>query len=522
MAIENVGPGGVGNNYGVRETVARERYELDKEYIEEYTDADGKVVVSQTDRVTGGVGFNLRESAIPSAITAKMTALGLNVRAMFSDAPGLTKTYGWLEWVAGGKVTPESLFDLFSVARSAPTNTYYVGPSGNDSTGNGSSGMPYRTITKAIAVGNASAAPYKVIVLAGSYNRTQSFNSNVNTKPTQDCAFIASGGRVVVGSWDDFTAPSADATHTNTYSYANTNVDRVLDLTKMDRFGKYVELRNVPTAARCNVTPDSWALVSGTLYINRGDGTAVTNVNTRVIRQTGVLELDGTVNVFLGGLSGNDGFDLMGGNSAGLLNAQTGLPSATAHAIVAANSSFRWAGGLTGTSARCINLDSINGIGAFFNCDASAGATDGFNIHNTNAASTTGLITVNCTGFDNGRGVSTSCNAWTNHEDSWGIDVCGSYEGNHGGTARSVNAAKAHFVGTFITDDLGDITNGGSIPPTAFRVDDTAEYWLDGCRVRMPSGGYSAVSYSAGSKVHLHGCQFGALPTGGAGTVDTF
>lgn len=46
MAIENVGPGGVGNNYGVRETVARERYDLTKEYIEEYTDVEGTVVTS--------------------------------------------------------------------------------------------------------------------------------------------------------------------------------------------------------------------------------------------------------------------------------------------------------------------------------------------------------------------------------------------------------------------------------------------------------------------------------------------
>lgn len=58
MAIENVGPGGVGNNYGVRETVARERYELDKEYIEEYTDADGRVVIGKSDPVTGGSIFS--------------------------------------------------------------------------------------------------------------------------------------------------------------------------------------------------------------------------------------------------------------------------------------------------------------------------------------------------------------------------------------------------------------------------------------------------------------------------------
>ena len=55
MAIENAGPGGVGNNYGVRETVARERYDLGKEYIEEYTDADGNVVTGKVDPLTGGM-----------------------------------------------------------------------------------------------------------------------------------------------------------------------------------------------------------------------------------------------------------------------------------------------------------------------------------------------------------------------------------------------------------------------------------------------------------------------------------
>lgn len=472
--------------------------------------------------VTGGIGFNVRESVIPAAITAKLSALGLNIRVMFFDAPGLTKTYGWLEWVAGGKVTPESLFDFFSVARSAPTNTYHVGPSGNDSTGNGTSGTPYRTINKAITVGNAAVAPFKVLVSAGAYSRLQTPAGNTSTKPTQDCAIIASGGRVVVGSWDDYSAPSADVTYTNTYSFATTNVDRVLDLTRLDRFGKLVELRNVPTAARCNVTPDSWALVSGTLYVNRSDGAAVTNANTRVLRQTGVVQLDGAVNVFFGGASGNDGFDFMGGQASGLFDAQTSSPSATAHAIVAANSTFRFAGGVTGTSARAANLESINGVCAFFNCGADAAATDGYNLHNTNSAASAGLITVNCTGYDNGRGTQTSCNGWTNHDISWGLDVAGDYQGNHGGTARSVNAAVAHFAGAYIADDMGDITNGGSIPPTAFRVDDTAEYWLDGCRVKMPAGGYPAVAYSAGSKIHLSRCQFGGLPSGGVGTVDTF
>ena len=411
---------------------------------------------------------------------------------------------------------------LFSTARSAPVNTYYVSTAGNDSTGNGSSGTPYRTINKAIQIGNAAAAPYLVYVAAGTYNRTQSFTSNVGTKPTQDAAFVATGGRVQVGSWDDFTAPTLDATYGNCYSYAITLVDSVIDLTRMDRFGRYVVLRNVPTAARCNVTPDSWAFVAGTLYINRADGLAVLNTNTRVIRQNFVLNIDTTKSLFLGGATASDGFDLMGGQASGLLDSQTTTPSATPHAVVASNCTFRFAGGLQGTSARCVNLESHHGCHAFFRCSADGGATDGFNLHNTYAAATTGMLTVNCAGIDNGRGASTSCNGWTNHEDSWGLDVAGFYEGNRGGSARSVNAALALFAGTCIRYDQGDIIQGGSIPPTAFRTDNTSQYWLDGVRVDGMTGSYAAVAQDGTAAIYHRNCQFSGLAIGGAGTVAVY
>lgn len=520
MTVEHVGPGGVSNSYGVRTTTSKVVYENDNTYQDVFIPT-GSVPVTATPSAQGLV-FNQQEAVIPDAIKSKLSALGLDIRVMYGNAPGAVRTTGWLEWAAGGVVTPEAYFDKFSSARSAPVNTYYVATTGNDSTGNGSQATPYRTINKAMQVGNAAAAPYKVFVAAGTYNRTQSFTSNVGTKPNQDCAFVATGGRVVVGSWDDFTAPSADDTYANCYSYAVTLVDRVLDLLRLDRFGRYAELRNVPSAARCNVTPDSWAFVGGTLYINRGDGAAVTNANTRVLRQNFVLSLDGTVSVFLGGATESDGFDLMGGQAFGLLDSQTTTPSATPKTVVASNCSFRFAGGLQGASARCVNLESHHGCHAFFRCSADAGATDGFNLHNTYSAATTGLITVGCVGIDNGRAASTSCNGWTNHENSWGIDVAGYYEANRGGSVRSVNAALALFAGTCVRYDQGDIIKGGSIPPTAFRADNTVQYWLDGVRVEGLTGSFAAVAYDSTSVISYRNCQFSGLALGGAGSVSAY
>lgn len=479
-----------------------------------------------------GVAFALRESTLIPAVASKLSALGLSLRAFFCDIPGFSKTYGYLTYADGQTVvTAENLFDTFSTARSAPANTYYInGSTGNDTTGDGSSGNPWKSVSKATIAGNATNQPYKVIVANSELNYQKCLigTGGNSAIPTQDCAIIARGGRVAMGSWVDFSAPSTDATYTNCYSWtANpTAVDRVFDRTRNDKFGKPVEFRNVGTAARCNVTPDSWAIVSNVIYINRGDGLAVTNANTRVLVQNRVSQFTGSAHVFFGGETDADGWDLYGGAATAVLdagcNATFPTPNATPKIFVAKNVRALLAGRILSTGARGVSFDSFNGAGFFFNCDASGNATDGFNAHNTYGAAGVGLITVNCTGFDNGRGTQQSCNGWTTHENVWGLDVSGHYAENRGGTCRSINTTTSQLAGTYVEHDMGDIPVGGVQQPTAFRVDNTATYYLDGCRARLHAGGFSMVAADSGSAIFARMCQFGALQTAGAGTLSTY
>lgn len=55
MAYEPVGPGGVSNNYGVRETTPSDKYSPTVRYDEEWTPKDNTIVTAKTDPVTGGI-----------------------------------------------------------------------------------------------------------------------------------------------------------------------------------------------------------------------------------------------------------------------------------------------------------------------------------------------------------------------------------------------------------------------------------------------------------------------------------
>lgn len=402
-------------------------------------------------------------------------------------------------------ITPEALFDRFSIARRAPAQTYYVDTAtGNDTTGDGSSGNKWKTIHKAVTQANAAGTPTKIIVTAGEYVRTENPSNGNTVLPTVDIAFIATGGRVVTGTFETFTNPTADGTQTNTYSATLANVSRIMDRKVLDRFGNYTELTFVSTPAICNRTPNSWAYSGGVYYINRADGAAPTATNTRLYRSNvGTVKVTSPVSIFFGGASDNDGWDFEHGNSTAVFHyAPTTTPS-TNKAVICTNCSFRYGGGPNAhTAVNGVSVDSIHGIAAFFNCRADANTVDGFNGHNT--ASTTAvphILAVNCTATDNGRLTNQSCNGWTLHEGIPGLDVAGIYQSNRGGSVRCINTSKALLAGTTIANDQGDIAQGGTIAPTAVRVDDTAQIWMDGVRLDMPAGTISLHAASVGAAI---------------------
>jgi hypothetical protein len=417
------------------------------------------------------------------------------------------------------------LFDLFSSARAAPGTTLYVNiQTGNDTSGTGTSAAPFQSIHKAVTAANAGGQPATVFVAAGDYPRANNPSNGGAVLPTVDIAFVATGGRVRTGAYDAFSAPAADATYTNCYSFAVATVNRVIDRASIDRFGNAVELTGVATAAQCNARPGSWALVAGTLYVNRADAAAVTNANTRVFRSgTASVKVSAPISLYLGGALAGDGFDIEGGSSAACLNYAPASVPAAMKAVVADSCSFKYAGGAAETGACGVAVNSVHGLCALVNCAADANATDGFNAHNTTApAAATHFVTVNCSASNNGRAPGVSCNGWTTHENVVGLDVAGVYRGNRGGTMRSINSSSSWLAGSRAEGDCGDLANGGALIGTALRVDDTARYWCDRVAVDMPAGTIALHAAASGSAIFTRAMPPSRAPSVGPGTIATY
>lgn len=421
-------------------------------------------------------------------------------------------------------------FDVASTARTAPARTFYVNSGGARTIGadawgagldtnNGTSfATPFLSISKALTAVNAGTTPAAVYVAFGLYPQTL-YPSLGNVSTQVDVALIAVGGRVVTGAWDDAVTFAADATHTSTYKTTAALADctSVMWLDLLTRDGHYGEGVQVATPALCNITPGSWCLSGTDLYVHRPDGTAPTVANTRVYRKINqvfrIVRSVAPPNVFIGGADANSGFDFEGGYS-GVLTVSISGDYGVNRVLAVENSTFRYAptidtGGGVISTARGVNLGSWRGLAVFENCDASANGTDGFNAHSTRSANRNQfLLTINCTGINNGRNQQSS-NGWSIHENMVGIDLAGRYERSRGGAVRNINDSLSWMAGTAALDDLGDKAAGGSVAPTAFRVDDQAVMWVDRVLPRVPASG---VAYAATGTAVLH--KRNVWPTG--------
>lgn len=393
---------------------------------------------------------------------------------------------------AGGRV-----FSLVDVRRAITTTVwaaplataiFHVDPvGGSDTTGTGIGTYRYdfsaavRTPQKAVTLGNATGAPYQVLIKADSNPRINRADSGVQAgiKPTQPCAFIAYGGRVRLSAFDAHTW-AVDGTYGNTYSVAETNCSGVFDLlntrivgSSSDYQGRtktlLAELTKVADAATCNATPGSWVNTGGKTYVRRSDGAAVTDSNTMSLRNSYGYAIGATTVYF-------QGFDFEGGldaNTAGTRN------------LICEDCTFRY--GQQYSAGRGLSLDNITGVAGFVNCEADANGSDGFNFHNTSGQSF--VLTIDCSAWDNGRGSSISNNGNTGHERVVGVDIGGDYRYNRGGSVRWIDQSSLWCIGTFSGYDYGDIAMGGSMSPTEFRVDSYAQMFLDDTVAQARSGG---------------------------------
>jgi len=386
------------------------------------------------------------------------------------------------------------------------TTSYYVDITRPNDTGDGLGwATAKQSINAAVAAGNAGATPFIVYVRAGLYPRGQSpTGSGGSVVPNKACAFIAVGGRVETGHFDALGWTLDQGT---TYKASRASARRAQRIDTIDQDGLYPDYQWVADVATCRATPGSWYTDNTTVYVNRADGAAVTDANTRIMLLiTGgpVLAMSTGGNMYV------SGFDLQGGMPAQ-------LQGASAYRFIAEDCSFRYGAGNDGTigglsAAPRNGVSVLNLLGAaFIRCDASANQADGFNSHIQSGVQAF-VFTMDCTGFNNGRPGATSCNFITTHDGGRWIDLRGVGARNAGGQAAIVNDGTMMWcIDTFCYASRGDQIFGGSVPPSDFLVDQQegaggSKMFLENCAA---GGSQYALNARFGS-IYVRGGKFGS------------
>jgi hypothetical protein len=347
-------------------------------------------------------------------------------------------------------------------------------------------------------MGNATGAPFRVMIAAGQYRMTNSINGyppgwptppvSALKEPTQPCALIAYGGRVEHSTMKDIASfpVSKDGTHTNCYVIAGCEgARRVFNRLTTDVYGNFTELTGAADLASCNSTPNSWVQSGSSLYIHRSDGVAPTFGNTLTLQNTYTASfLTCTTDLYI------EGIDFYGGNAGGLH-----LDPLSTRNVALVDCSFKFAGTST-VAISGLRVRRVSGLVLVDRCEAEANTSDGFNFHGDGGV--TYVLTTQCRAIDNGRNGTSSCNAWTTHDDVVAADVGGDYgPGTDGAVVHAIETTKTWMLGTRAWRSAISGTSANS----AFKVSNTGIMWLEHCQAYAESGSMPALYIQSAAAV---------------------
>jgi hypothetical protein len=289
-----------------------------------------------------------------------------------------------------------------------------------------------RTIYAAFLAGNATGAPYRVLVNAGEYEGS-AFTRNGNDEPTQPVAVLAHGGRVQYRT-GPFSVAWSEAG--GTYQVDVSSVRRAFRTDVLTPEGLYTELENVADVVACAATVNSWVFDGSSVHVNVGGVPGAEDI--ALIRSFhGARFMQHADDFYI------EGFDIEGGITGALH-----FDAVAERNIVGVACTFRYSAPSNPASPQdAVRVRQTDGLAAFFGCDASYAAKDGWSFHDDG---TLGLhvFLQDCASWRNGAFGATSINGFTMHDRVYGLSLNGAYGlSRNGSEVHIIQDAQAWIVG---------------------------------------------------------------------------
>lgn len=388
--------------------------------------------------------------------------------------------FGWTPPVkifksAGGVFTTDFNANDWKVSATA---SLYVSTAGNDTTGDGSEILPYRTIKKALQV--AATLPdtdLNIFVASGEYGFNAHFSG---TSCPKNLNIIATGGRVLCTN--KFAISSWTADGAGTYKTTRAGIADVRDskypVTWPNGETTPQHLTKVADVATCQATPSSWYTDNTTVWVHLQDG-RVPDANAG--QDVGLIY--GSISALL---STNQkwfvqGFDFEGSN--GNLFGVSAGNGVTVERVVIDDCTFRFQGN---NGYKSVSLLSV-ALGIIHNCRSYDSVGDGFSYSRfALGSSSTNAIEINCHAYKCGNAETSAgiINGSTNHADGKVVRINCVYRDTYGPVVADINNTRNWMLGIDADSSLlGDNSLNDSIIQAGVESGERAISWLDNCTV---------------------------------------
>lgn len=400
----------------------------------------------------------------------------------------------------------------FNQLKNSGGASYYVDPAVGSDSNIGTSSLPLKTLSAAIAKSDVGT----VYLRRGVYYGSEGFNGQFLTKSINIVASNAGSGgwedEVVLGSHKPMAWTPLEG-FPNVWKAAAGNAEgdaihRVVDLrAPRDSEGVPVPMVRLASPSEVDAVPGSWSFADGVLYVNRTGGIAPDRTLVPTVAPGGGIRIGraASVKVFLRGINA------VGGNYTFL--AETNAPGQSVTAIVDG-------GWFIGGGRVSDGTDVVTSQGASLvlkGIKAAYGNKDGINLH-WKDGNRGYLLELGCKSYYNGLIPIQSCNGSSVHDGSPGIRVNSVYYGNRGGNLADIDAGTTTFnVGIFAHHSQGDGATAAFHSDFVVLAGVRAQFL--GCK---SEGSNFSLTVSAGAYAILRDCIFpGPWAISSTATVET-